>query len=75
MKICRFNGGRLGVVQDAWVLDVTSVLDLLGWTAVLAVLAAVAYRRPGRLLAHRKDATAPTGAHPPVRAGADTLGG
>ena len=29
MKICRFNGGRLGVVQDGWVHDVSSVLDLL----------------------------------------------
>ncbi|MEO7938271.1 MAG: fumarylacetoacetate hydrolase family protein, partial [Burkholderiaceae bacterium] len=29
MKVCRFNGGRLGVVQDNWVMDVTSVLDLL----------------------------------------------
>ncbi len=29
MKICRFNGGRLGVVQDGEVFDVTSVLDLL----------------------------------------------
>ncbi len=29
MKLCRFNGGRLGIVQDAWVYDVTSVLDLL----------------------------------------------
>lgn len=29
MKICRFNDGRLGVVQDNWVHDVTSVLDVL----------------------------------------------
>lgn len=29
MKICRFNAGRLGVVQDGWVYDVNSVLDLL----------------------------------------------
>ena len=29
MKICRFNGGRLGVVQDEFVHDVTQVLDLL----------------------------------------------
>lgn len=29
MKICRFNGGRLGVVQEDLVHDVTSVLDLL----------------------------------------------
>jgi len=29
MKICRFNGGRLGVVRDGLVHDVTSVLDLL----------------------------------------------
>ncbi len=29
MKFCRFNAGRLGVVQDGWVYDVTSVLDLL----------------------------------------------
>ena len=29
MKICRFNGGRLGVVQDAQVYDVTHVLQLL----------------------------------------------
>ena len=29
MKICRFNGGRLGVVQDGFVHDVTQVLDLL----------------------------------------------
>lgn len=29
MKICRFNGGRLGVVQDGSVYDVTAVLDLL----------------------------------------------
>jgi 2-keto-4-pentenoate hydratase/2-oxohepta-3-ene-1,7-dioic acid hydratase in catechol pathway len=29
MRICRFNGDRLGIVQDAWVYDVTSVLDLL----------------------------------------------
>ena len=29
MKICRFNGGLLGVVQGEWVLDVSSVLELL----------------------------------------------
>lgn len=29
MKICRFNGGRLGVVQDGLVHDVSSVLDRL----------------------------------------------
>ena len=29
MKICRFNAGRLGVVQDGTVYDVTAVLDLL----------------------------------------------
>ena len=29
MKICRFNAGRLGVVQGEWVLDVSSVLQLL----------------------------------------------
>ena len=29
MKICRFNGGRLGVVQDDLVHDVTSVLEQL----------------------------------------------
>ncbi len=29
MKICRFNAGRMGVVRDGWVYDVTSVLDLL----------------------------------------------
>ena len=29
MKICRFNGGRLGVVQDGMVHDVTAVLDRL----------------------------------------------
>lgn len=29
MKICRFNGGRLGVVQDDQVYDVTQVLELL----------------------------------------------
>jgi 2-keto-4-pentenoate hydratase/2-oxohepta-3-ene-1,7-dioic acid hydratase in catechol pathway len=29
MKICRFNGGRLGVVHEGLVHDVTSVLDLL----------------------------------------------
>jgi 2-keto-4-pentenoate hydratase/2-oxohepta-3-ene-1,7-dioic acid hydratase in catechol pathway len=29
MKICRFNGDRLGIVQDGEVYDVTSVLDLL----------------------------------------------
>ncbi|MES2537143.1 MAG: fumarylacetoacetate hydrolase family protein [Pseudomonadota bacterium] len=29
MKLCRFDNGRLGVVQDDHVLDVTSVLDLL----------------------------------------------
>lgn len=29
MRICRFNGGRLGIVQDGEVFDVTSVLDLL----------------------------------------------
>ena len=29
MKICRFNGDRLGVVQDGEVLDVTQVLHLL----------------------------------------------
>ena len=29
MRICRFNGGRLGVVQDDVVHDVTQVLDLL----------------------------------------------
>lgn len=29
MKICRFNGGRLGVVDNSLVYDVTSVLDLL----------------------------------------------
>lgn len=29
MKICRFNGDRLGIVQDGEVADVTHVLDLL----------------------------------------------
>ena len=29
MKICRFNGGRLGVVEDGLVHDVSSVLDRL----------------------------------------------
>jgi 2-keto-4-pentenoate hydratase/2-oxohepta-3-ene-1,7-dioic acid hydratase in catechol pathway len=29
MKICRFNGNRLGVVQDGVVFDVTAVLDLI----------------------------------------------
>lgn len=29
MKICRFNGGRLGVVRDGLVHDVTSVLERL----------------------------------------------
>ena len=29
MRICRFDGGRLGVVQDGWVYDVSSVLELL----------------------------------------------
>ena len=29
MKICRFNGGLLGVVQDGTVYDVSRVLDLL----------------------------------------------
>ena len=29
MKICRFDGDRLGVVQDGEVFDVTRVLDLL----------------------------------------------
>lgn len=29
MKICRFNGGRLGVVQEGLVYDVTSVLERL----------------------------------------------
>ena len=29
MKICRFNGGRLGVVEDGTVHDVTRVLDQL----------------------------------------------
>jgi 2-keto-4-pentenoate hydratase/2-oxohepta-3-ene-1,7-dioic acid hydratase in catechol pathway len=29
MKICRFNGGRLGVLHEGLVHDVTSVLDLL----------------------------------------------
>jgi 2-keto-4-pentenoate hydratase/2-oxohepta-3-ene-1,7-dioic acid hydratase in catechol pathway len=29
MKICRFNGGRLGVVHDGEVHDVSSVLELL----------------------------------------------
>ena len=29
MKICRFNGDRLGLVQDALVFDVTSVLAYL----------------------------------------------
>lgn len=29
MKICRFNGDRLGIVEDGAVWDVTAVLDLL----------------------------------------------
>jgi len=29
MKVCRFNGGRLGVMHDGLVHDVTQVLDLL----------------------------------------------
>jgi len=29
MKICRFNGDRLGIVQDGEIVDVTRVLDLL----------------------------------------------
>lgn len=29
MKICRFNSGRLGVVQGEWVLDVSDALDVI----------------------------------------------